>query len=163
MCLLFVCVPISCIMKKSRWRHNHKDLVINIIDVCHSSMSSYLHFPLTWKYLIAFTAFHCSVSPSLVSFQILVTRIWNTAFKRCWWQCLILECFRIAQNAQVSSLSDFKIIMFREYKYVLLNSLILGILLRTGFMCNCPLESRLRPTNPFCSCHKLTLNPGVLM
>jgi len=58
-------------------------LVINIMYVSYGSTSSYLHFPLTWKHLIAFAAFHCTVLPSVVSFQIPVTRIPNTVFKRC--------------------------------------------------------------------------------
>lgn len=130
------------------------------------SISLYLHSPWTWKHLIVFVSFHRIFSHSLVSFQILVTRILNTVFMKCWWQYLTLQCFGIAQQTQIHSLFLFLVMLFREYEFNLMSwptNLILEILPRTGLMCDCPLESRLRPTNPFCSCHKLTLNPGVLM
>lgn len=116
--------------------------------------------PLTWKHLIAFVSFHCSVSPSVVFFQILVT-ILNTILKTCWWKSHLA----VFQNSTKSK-DTFFLVMYREYEFHHMfwpTSVILGVLLRIGFMCNCPLECRLRPTNSFCSCHKLTLNPGVLM
>lgn len=138
-----------------------------IIYVFSGSISLSLHSLLTWKCLIAFAAFHCAASPSVtVSFQILITRTPNSLCKRCWWKHLILKCFRITQKILEYGLFLFWIMLFREYDFHLLSwptKLIPGILLRTGLMYSCPLESRLRPTNPFCSCHKLTLNPGVLM
>lgn len=134
--------------------------------VFNASISLCLHSPLAWKHLIAFAAFHCTVSLSVASFQILITRIPNTLCRRCWWIHLILQCFRITQKILEYGLFLFWIMLFGEYEFHLMSwptNLIPGILLTTGLMYICPLESRLRPTNPFCSCHKLTLNPGVLM
>lgn len=118
-------------------------------------------FPLTWKHLFAFAApLYCFTFCCILS---------NPGNKNTEHNIkeMLMEMSHLAvfQNSTKSKDILF-LIMFREYGFhhtFWPTNLILGILLRTGFMCNCPLECRLRPTNSFCSCHKLTLNPGALM